>query len=251
MVNFYKSMFPAKAWEPEKRSVVMERFFQTIGKINQLLFLVVLLGVGALVIFLAFESSHWRERNSVALAETGAEKAPVVSFTFSTLEEIHGTQVQMMELKTESSRSKMSSGGYGDQIRNLLFLTNGEKDPRWLFNDHKNLIIKNEQLTEIPYSEKERPARALYIEFVDEDTNADKLLSDDDKRNIALTKPDGKGFLEVLHKVDKIFSHHLPDAEHLSLIYQKDGHVKHASFSLADFSLLQDQEILAVPDKVE
>jgi hypothetical protein len=229
----------------------MERFFQIVKRINQLLVLLLLLGMAGLMIFGVFESSRWNNHNSVEVAETGAEKAPVISFTFSSLETINGSDVQVMELKTDKVRGKFSRNGLENQVRNLVFLTDGEKEPRWLFKDHKNLIVKNEQLTEIPYGEKMRPTRALYIAYVDEDTNGDKFLSEDDQRNIALTKPDGKGMTVVLSKVDKIFSHHLSDAEHVSFIYQKNGSVKRASFLLTDFSLLQDQEILAVPDKPE
>lgn len=230
----------------------MERFFRVVSNINQLLFLLVLLGAALLMVWGAFESNNWRTRNAVPLAETGAEKAPVVSFRFSTLKAINGTNVQLMELKTESGHARLSSGSsYEDQTRNLLFLSGDEKNPHWLFNDHKNLIVETEQLTEKTYKDESRQTRAIYIEFIDTDTNNDRLFSIDDKRNVALIKPDGQGMLVVLQNVDKVFSNNLPDAEHLSVIYQRDGQVKHASFSLADFSLLQNQDIVSVPERLE
>lgn len=152
-----------------------------------------------------------------------------------------------------NSHSEFSSGGGESEIRNILFLTGAAKNVRWLFKDHKNIILNVSQLHSEPGEAKERtaaPTKALYFEYVTDDTNGDGKLSSEDHSNVALTMQDGTGFAEVLHNVDRIFSFDVLDPMHLSVIYQKGATVRHAKYLLTSLKLEFDQEIIAVPSKL-
>lgn len=166
------------------------------------------------------------------------------------LESILGANTQMIRLTTEGKSEKFSSGGNDNQIRNILFLTGKEKEARWLFADHKRLILNVSQLRDERRDLIESPTKALYFEFVEVDNNNDGKLTASDSINIALTQPDGTGFLEILKNINRVHSHDILDKEFLSIVYQKSNTIRHAKFTIKSRKLVVDQQILALPNKI-
>ena len=228
----------------------MERLFVIIGRINSILFLVILLGIGVSIALMMSENNRWQRRGAVEVTDgkSGSKKPMLVSF--EKIENITGANVQMLQLTTKEKSEKFSSGGYGTETRNILFLAGTENAARWLFKDHKNLILVAAQLREESIYSKKEPTQALYFEYVAEDTDSDGKLSSTDRSNIGLSKPDGTGFLEVLHDVSRVFSYEMLDHQYLSVVYQKGTAVRHAKFSVASMKLEADQEIINVPDRL-
>ena len=228
----------------------MERLFVIIGRINSILFLIILLGAGIFIASMMMESNRWEPRGAVEVPDgkSGSKKPILVSF--EKIENITGANVQMLQLTTKEKSEKFSSGGYGTETRNVLFLAGTEKTARWLFKDHKNLIFVASQLREESIDSEKEPTQALYFEYVAADTDGDGKLSSTDRSNIGLSKPDGTRFLEVLHDVSHVFSYEILDQQHLSVVYQKGATVRHAKFSLASMKLEADQEIINVPNKL-
>lgn len=226
----------------------MERLFIIIKRINSLLILLVLLGVAGLIAFLTLESNRWQRRGAVEVAESESGTNKPILLNFERVESITGTDTQMMRLSAQRKSGTFSSGGYdGSETRNVLFLNGSEKAARWLFKDHKNIILVSNQLHGESTGSKEIPTKALYFEYVSEDTNKDGNLSAEDHSNVGLTKPDGTGFLVVLHDVNRVLSFQILDQQHLSIVYQKETVVKHANFSVATMALVSDQVIVNVP----
>lgn len=225
----------------------MERLFIIIGKINSVLFLLVLLGVAGSISWMTLESSRWQRRGTVEVAESESGTNKSILLNFERVESITGTDAQMMRLSAQRKSGKFSSGGYGSETRNVLFLNGSEKVARWLFKEHKNLILVSNQLHGDSTESKKTSTKALYFEYVSEDTNKDGNLSAEDHSNVGLTKPDGTGFLVVLHDVNRVLSFQILDQQYLSIIYQKETVVKHARFSVATMKLVSDQEIINVP----
>lgn len=223
----------------------MERFFAILGRINSLLFLAALIGAATSVAWMTLETNRWRHRGSVEVAESDSGGQKPILLSFERLENISGSDTQMMRLTAQSA--KFSSGGYGHEIRNIVFLRETDNVAKWLFKDHKNLILASVQLHEESSNSKDQPTKALYFEYVTLDTNNDGKLSSDDHSNIGLTKPDGTDFLELLHDLTRVFSFRMLDRQHLSIVYQKGTAVKHAKFSLDTMKVVADQEIVNVP----
>jgi hypothetical protein len=229
----------------------MDRLFTIIARINSVLLLLILLGAGvALAWTAAVESNRWHRRGAMAVTETEADPHHPVMLNFGDLETVTGTNTQMMRLTAREKSTKLSSGGGGSEIRNILFLTGNEKAPRWLFKDQKNLILVASQLRKDSSGAREQPTKALYFEYVADDTNKDGELSSEDRSNVALANPSGTGFWLVLQDVSRVFSHQLVDQTYLSVVYQKGTTVKHSRFSLPSFKLEVDQEIINVPTKL-
>jgi len=76
----------------------------------------------------------------------------------------------------------------------------------------------------------------------------DGNLSAKDHSNVGVTNPDGTGFMELLHNVNRVLSYSMLDQEYLSVVYQRGTVVKHAKYSVTSMKLESDQEIVNVPD---
>lgn len=225
----------------------MERLFIIIARINNILLLLVLLGGAGSIVWIMSENNSWRRRGAIEVNEANSDTKKQVLLNFGEIKNITGVETQMVNLTTQEKSTKFSSGGYGNETRNILFLNGSDKVARWLFKDHKNLVLVSAQLHTESSSCKDSPTKAIYFEYVSEDTNNDGNLSADDRSNIVLTKPDGTGFVEVLHDVNRVLSYEMLDQQNLSVIYQKGTSVKHAKYSVTSMKLESDQEIINVP----
>jgi hypothetical protein len=225
----------------------MNRLFIIIGRINSVLFLLVLIGAAGSVVWMTAEGNQWKRRGAVEVAdaESGANKS--VLLNFEKVENITGANAQLMRLTAQEKSAKFSSGEYGGETRNVVFLTGTEKAARWLFKEHKNVVLVTAQLSSESRNSKENPTSALYFEYVSNDTNQDGVLSSTDHSNIGLARPDGTAFVEILNGLSRVLSYEMLDDQNLSVVYQKGKAVRHAKFSVANLKLVTDQEIVNVP----
>ena len=226
----------------------MERLFVIIKRINSVLLLLVLLGAGISIVWMSWSSSQWQHRGAIEVPAGESTSITPVLLRFESIENIAGANTQMMLLSAQNKSGKFSSGGYGSETRNVLFLTGNEKTARWLFPKQSNLILVTAQLREESKDSKDSPAQALYFEYVTEDTNGDGKLSAQDHSNVALSKPDGLGFVEVLHGVSRVLSYEMLGNQQLSVVYQTGKVVRHAKFSTLSLVKEIDQDIVNVPD---
>ena len=78
---------------------------------------------------------------------------------------------------------------------------------------------------------QDRPAKALYFEYVTDDTNGDGKLTSADKSSVSLARPDGSGVTEVLHGVDRVLSYDLNADNSVSVLYQTASTLHNAKFA--------------------
>lgn len=226
----------------------MERLFLIIGRINSVLFLLVLCGAALSIGWVTFAGSRWQHRGEVEVAGIGQDTKKLMVLNFERIENIPGTGIQMLRLVSHEKQVKFVSGGYGErEIRNILFLKGKDNATQWLFKSHKNLILVASQLQEeTSKSKDDSPSRALYFEYVADDSNGDGQFTNDDYSNVGLTNPDGSGFVEVLHGVNRVLSYEMLDQQQLSIIYQKGAMVRVMRVSLNPIKSESDREIINV-----
>jgi hypothetical protein len=226
----------------------MDRFFSVVQRINSVLMLLVLLGAAALLIFISSESKGWQRHRAVEIAPTGTGDKKPILVSFDRAEEIIGSNTQLLKLTTQEMGSKFSSGGYGPETRNVLFLNGEEKAARWLFKDNKSLFLTVAQLHEQSSKKEDAPTKALYFEYVSNDTDGDGNLSSADHSNVGLAKPDGTGFIAIVTNANRVFSYDLIGTNMLSIVFQKEGKVRHLRISIPGFKIMSTQEIVDVPN---
>jgi hypothetical protein len=227
----------------------MDRLFVVINRINSILLLLALVGVCVLLGWASWSSAEWHRRGAIEVADVEGKRDSPVFLHLEHMEDITGANAQMMLLSARAKSGKFSSGsGYDSETRNVLFLAGEEKKARWLFPAQNNLVLAAKQLREDSIHCDKKPTKALYFEYVAEDSDGDGKLSDQDHSTVALSKPDGSGFVVVLNGVSRILSHELLNDQYISVVYQTGKSVRHARFSVSSLTKETDQEIADVPD---
>ena len=79
----------------------MERLFVIIGRINSILFLIILLGAGASIALMMSESNRWERRGAVEVPDGKSSSKKPILVSFEKIENVTGTNVQMLQLTTK------------------------------------------------------------------------------------------------------------------------------------------------------
>lgn len=185
----------------------------------------------------------WNQTNVVDI-ENGGRKSE--HRELGSMEAVPGSNVVILPLYTIQETGGFSSSGPSRSTRNLLFLDPATEESFWLLPSHEFLIADRYSLTASGYRyDEDSDAIAIYYEVVKSDSNGDQTLDQEDDAVVALSRPDGTGFREILGEAqpDAILGHRVLPEEKLVVLYSKDGSVVAATFSLRDFSPISTVEV--------
>jgi len=225
----------------------MDRFFGWINRINSILFLLVLIGVGIGTYLAVSEYRQAFARYELPDESTDATDEPAkpaVRLTLGEVDHIYGTDTSMIRLFSEDAGGRTGSGR-NERMRNILFLSNDGQHATWLFEKHTNLLTDVDDLR-LP----DQPTRALYFEAVLTDSDGDGELNEYDLSAVALARPDGSGFTKILDGVDRVLSHEQIDDHHLAVVYEIGAAIWYARFDLDTFAKLSEQSLVDVPQQM-
>ncbi len=222
------------------------RFFTAIQRINSVLFLLLLLGAMALMLFAAWESSHsrWRREDAIQVAPEQAERKHM-EFVIGDVAKVRGLDIRYVELNArEESESLKYSSGSSTTTRNLLFLQGKEMTPQWLFETHLQILHCYKPLYEEEDDEDNKPAVAFYYDVIKSDTNNDGEITDEDLHSIALSHPDGSGYQEIESGIRRVVERQVADnGTTLLLMVQEKGQVVIKRYSLKTFQKVSERNI--------
>jgi hypothetical protein len=227
---------------------IMDRFFFILQRVNSVVFLLVALGMGGATAWSTYVVHQWSlyyesyTDGTDASSET-YEADPSSSPAFlklGDLESVTDTDHRMLLLTTERNRA----ADRGEEIRNILFITDGDRRSAWLFPNQNNLILTSDQIRPWRSDDSGAPTEALYFEFVAGDPEDEFGPTEHDLVTVALAKSDGTGMVEVLQKVDEVLSYRQVDANRLSIIYRDIETLHQAHVSLNGFAVLSDEVVL-------
>jgi hypothetical protein len=234
----------------------VDRFFAWVGRINSVLLLLFLIGA-------AIQIAVWNwprgDRSYPQHAAGAAPSLPAQSFSFARTERVIGSDTFLIRLTSMvGTRDPTAMNRYGDEMRNVLFLSDGGQRTSWLFDTHANLLLVVDQLRTVDRvvlvrtSQREfaelggdEPTKALYFEFASVDTNKDGKISREDDISVGLAKPDGSGFSAVLGGVTRVLSHATIGENGLAVMYQSREQLWYALFRLDTFQRLAEHPIAA------
>jgi hypothetical protein len=232
----------------------MEWIFRIVRRINSVLFLLVILGVGGLILFYIVKAQTWHRADQVTAVEMDADQSPrEVTLRFSGPETIAGTQMIMLRLQgdVKSSGFSGSKGEYGD-TRNVLFVGNAGSGS-WLFpkSNNRNVDVKqvarnSEAQSRQGFNDNEKePTRLLLVSFVGpEDAESP---SGHIPMRLALAKPDGSPLVEVLSGVDEILVYWITPTGLLMVVYQSGATVHQALYDVDTFKEMSNVPVAELP----
>ncbi|QFT54217.1 hypothetical protein [Microbulbifer sp. THAF38] len=223
--------------------------FQVIQKINSVLFLLILLvGIGSIFYFTS-QSAKWKKSRAVEVAKVDGSGEPV-ELRMGRLKEIDGHNSYFVELYNDSEGGKFS-GYTPSKTRNILFLIGDELNSSWLFDNNRNLIEEIKLLKQKSEEGEETPVNAIYLNVVKEDTNFDGLLSNYDRFTIALVKPDGSQYTELVSNINQVMDYELSsDSKSIAFICQIQRKVVILKYSLISFQKESERVLANVGGKL-
>lgn len=224
----------------------MDRFFVWISRINSVLLLLLLIGIGFFAGLEMWQDLDRDRPRPVAVVDDTNTTEPT-PLTLGWVERIDGSDVLMIRLEAKHDDGKLTSGSSRNDTHNALFLTGGGAQATWLFDNNKHLIHTLFPLQQHVDGNRTGPAVALYIEYAAADTNGDGEIDGSDKFTVALAKPDSSGRTDLLYSVERTFSWELIDERTLALVYQIDKTIRHARYRADTFEKLSEQTIMEVP----
>lgn len=222
--------------------------FRIIWRINALLiFFTALLAVVLLSIGL-LDHFKLRQVSDVANINHKTVQQEVLSITYG--ERLAGTDYLLLALQSDQDYQQSYFSKSAQAIRNYAFINiNGSQGIQWLYPHHHFLFLNAISLpSRNPHSDKQLPVNAVQAVLFNVkkyDSDKDQRLTLNDRGVIALAKPDGSRFKEVLSDVVKLVTHEVK-GNVLFLVYETQHNTQAAWFSLEDFTLIK-QTVLTLP----
>ena len=225
------------------------RIFQWIARVNAIIFLIILVTAAVMLAMSMLQTSDWQPQDAVVVKDAEEEQKVM---RLGDLVPVAGHDVQYVELRSISSGKRLYSSSYGSShTKNVLFLVGPELAAHWLYDTEDYHINGVQQLTmQKKHADTEAPAVALLYQVIKEDSNGDGELSWQDQITVALTKPDGNGYVE-LGQFDALISHEADKkGEHLTLLVRKGGAIFVEQYGLIDFNKIAEKMLTRIGEKV-
>jgi hypothetical protein len=231
----------------------VERIFHFIKRTNSVLLLLLFVAVIGAVTALLWGGRE-SERHAIPVQGAGASSEKPIMLHVQRTETVSGAKTTMILFAVRPDSDGFVSKSYGaGETKNVLFLTGADKSPTWLFTHHKNTVLVASQLkddeSQCGRCEEKAPARGIYFEYAAEDTNKDGSINAYDHVRVALTRPDGSGFVDVLKDASQVLSYEVIEDNTLSIVYQADKSLRHARVSLTSLTTTSDKLVLDLAAK--
>lgn len=220
------------------------KFFRFVWRFNGLILMI----AGMLsIIVLAFAGygiirDVTRERNTHNTVNVQDENDIKEKWQLGYMSNIQGSPYVMIPLNSEQSYAQSYSSKSSSSTRNYLFINSLNNEKHWLFGNNDYLIAETDLLSEKEYDSDKREIRAIIYKIVKSDTHDDKSLTNDDLQTVGLSLPSGRGYKEILDKIDFFIGHRLIDKETLLIVFQRKGVGFSANVNLSDFTISDETE---------
>lgn len=226
------------------------RFFLWTARANSVLFLLLLLIAIGFLIFGIFQSNKWNGRNTVEIVDDSINEG-IEGLRLSNITKVCGKDIQYVKLNSSRPSKGFSSGGYGSNIRNVVFFVGQEMQSHWIFDTNKYLIAKVIQLKTKNDDCKKSKTVAIYYEVRKEDTDGNGKVEDGDSITVSLSSPDGLNYTEIESNITSVLDHSIDEeASILTLLLQSKENILMKKYSLNNNQLISEREITRIGKKL-
>ena len=132
------------------------KFFKRAGRINSVLYLLLLVLSICFVIYGFVSSNNWRTHNTVEITENSNSDEQIENLRLSDISTVCGKDIQYIKLNSAPQTKGFSSGGYGNMTRNIVFFAGSDMNSHWLFDTNSYLIDEINQIQKIADDYKEK-----------------------------------------------------------------------------------------------
>ncbi|GAA0363096.1 hypothetical protein GCM10009092_29350 [Bowmanella denitrificans] len=220
------------------------KFFKLVWRFNGLVISVVgILAIGVLL-FAMYQilKDVTRERNTHNIVNIEDGDQVKETWRLGHITHLSGHKTLMIPLDSDQSFNREYFSKSSSSTRNYLFINTETDSSKWLF-DHTNYLVEHaDQLRIGDYSSK-KPVLAILYTLVKLDSNGDSHLTTSDLTTIAISKPNGSGYREVLTDIEQVIGSTLLSETELFIIYQLNGKSFSSTINLTNFELGRTKEL--------
>ena len=233
----------------------MNKFDRIVWRINGLLILGVGIVVGILAlcgvygIFKAKTSNHYRAEMVNVNEQTKKEE----HLNLGAFVRIQGKSYFMSPLNSSQTYDFSYSTKTASAIRNYLFYNTQDGTSSWLLDNHNSLIIDSYGLAEEFDADKDngyggynrdiKSTAGFIFVLAKADTNSDKIINEDDGKNIVFTSFDGKGMKVILDGVSRVLGIKQNSSESAIIFYVLKDKNKVIEFNYKTGNVIRNTEI--------
>ncbi len=224
------------------------RVFKNIWRFNAIVIMlvgaigVVLALFACIMIYKDITRDH-SVRNIVNIEESPEKKE---EWQLGSITPIKGSDFIIIPLHSEQSYSKGSYSKSASSTRNYLFINVLNNNKYWLFGKNDYLITQTHQLPNTSYGEQAKNTKAILYYVVKSDTNNDKTLTSSDSLTVAISKPSGKNYVELLKDIDFVNGYQTIGENSVILVFQRDNIGYSANIDLETLSISGEEQLPSV-----
>ena len=224
------------------------KVFKNIWRFNAIVIMLVgVLGV-ALALFagIMIYQDITREcnvRNIVGIEESNEKKE---QWQLGSITSVKGTDMLMVPLNAEQSYARGSYSKSASSTRNYLFINVETSTKYWLFGKNDYLITQTNQLPNTLYEESSKDTKAILYYVIKADTNNDKSLTSSDALTVAISKPNGKKYTELLKDIDFVNDYKTINETSVILVFQRNNIGYSATIDLEHLSISGEEQLPSV-----
>lgn len=233
----------------------MEKFFQFIKRLNQLMLLGLLLFGCSLAFDVArevyFRHDKDNAKTSVIEKEVNENKSDSTT-TQKTVElrnfkKIFGTDLFSYEIF--ENHLKIPSGVYSSASynihRNTIFISSTDHKTRLLLPSYNYAILEHAVISYgLGESDDPRSRELNYYKILKNDPNADGLQDSDEKISLYFSRFNGAEMKEVLADIESVLSINFLEPTKISILYKKDGQVYSAFLNVKNFERIGNETLI-------
>lgn len=182
-------------------------------------------------------------RNVVNIEESSEKKE---EWKLGSIATVKGSEFIMVPLHSEQRYARGSSSKSASSTRNYLFINVVNNKKYWLLGKNDYLITQTNQIPSTKYDEQSKDAKAILYYVVKSDTNNDKALTSSDSLTVAISKPNGKGYVELLKDIDFVNGYKNINENSVILVFQRDNVGYSANIDLEELSISGEEQLPSV-----
>jgi hypothetical protein len=183
-----------------------------------------------------------RGRNTQNIVNVEQNSDVEENWRFGSFIELAGHSSIMVPLNSDQSFTRGYFSKSSNSTRNYLFVNTQTLDRKWLFN-HTDYLIEQARRLSVKEYNSEEPVLAILYSLVKLDSNEDNRLTASDLTTVAISKPDGSGYVEVLNDIEKVIDTTLLSDKELFFMYQANGISYSAVLDLKTFSISNQKKL--------
>lgn len=226
------------------------RFFRILWRFNAVV--ISLVGIVSFVCLLfggyQIFKDITRKSSSQNIVNIETSDEVKIDWHLGSSEKIKGHSVLKIPL---FSGQKYSQSYYSKSVkssRNYLFINTETDSKHWLFS-HNDYLVESAEELGLGGCQSQKISLAIIYEVIKSDTNIDMRLTNSDLKTLAISKPDGTNYIELVTELDDVIDYDVVNDNLVYVLYKKNDVVYSASINLSNFAVQNETEIPKVGSK--